>query len=140
MIVNRDRELAKQVHKARLLNELTHHVGEEHAADMGDLYRRVYQREWENKINHTRALRTLITELRQEGTPIASSSRRDGGGYYLVRSGSELTDYLNRIQHRALKILAMASRIRKIGLPELLGQMQLNLEVRDDGDRENAGK
>ncbi|RJP59024.1 MAG: hypothetical protein C4549_02755, partial [Deltaproteobacteria bacterium] len=70
------------------------------------------------------------TILRQDGVPICSISSPNGGGYYLAGVGSELEDYLGRIRRRALKSLWMESKVRRIGLAELLGQMQMNLGQR----------
>jgi len=106
---------------------LTRHVGEEKAIDMGELYCRVYGKEWRNKINDTRKLREIITELRYEGCLIGEVRRRDRGGYYLARSVSELNEFFERRTHEALKKLRMISSMKKIGLPEMLGQMTLNL-------------
>jgi len=113
--------------KSKVLAILTRHVGEEKAIDMGELYRRVYGKEWSNKINDTRKLREIITELRYEGCLIGETRRRNRGGYYLARSVSELNDFFERRIHEALKKLRMISSMKKIGLPEMLGQMTLNL-------------
>ena len=111
--------------KGRLLAILTRHVGHEKAVDMGALFEQVFGREWHNKINDTRELRTLITEARDEGVPICSVSRQQGGGYYLAAVDSELQDYLKRLRGRALRALQREARLRRQSLPELLGQMQL---------------
>ena len=113
---------------ARLMMVLSRHVGEEHAIGMDELHERVFGERITHKINHTRKLRTLITTLRRKGIPIGSVSTSTGGGYYLVRAGSELDEYCNRLRRRALNALVMEARLRKIALPELLGQMQMNLE------------
>jgi len=117
--------------KVRLYAALTRHIGEERALDMGQLYQEVYEREYHHKINGTRALRKLITELRYEGVAIGSVSSRNQGGYYLIRSGSELGDYIARLQRRGLKALSMAARIKNLSLPELLGQLRINMEGKD---------
>jgi len=115
-------------YKAKALAILTRHIGEEKAIDMGELYRRVYDREWKNKINDTRKLRTLITGLRYEGCLIGSTRSKRGGGYYIARSSSELNEFFERRTHEALKILGLISNMKHIGLDEMLGQMALNLQ------------
>ena len=107
---------------------LSQHVGEEKAIDMGELYSRVFNEAYTNKINHTRRLRTIITAQRKKGARIASTSSKNGGGYYIVRAASELDEYCGRLRRAALNKLMMESRLRKISMPELLGQMQLNME------------
>ena len=113
---------------SKILMILSRHVGEEKAIDMWELYSRVFGEPYTNKINHTRRLRTLITALRQKGIPIGSTAAKNGGGYYLVRDGSELDSYCGRLRRAALNKLAMEARLRKISMPELLGQMQMNME------------
>ena len=112
----------------RLMEILSRHVGEEKAIDMGELYERVFEEPYSHKINHTRALRKLITKLRHKGVPIGSVSKKNAGGYYLVRAGSELDAYCSRLRRRALNALVMEAKLRKLAMPELLGQMQMNLK------------
>lgn len=115
-------------YKAKALAILTRHIGEEKAIDMGELYRRVYDRDWKNKINDTRKLRKIITDLRYEGSLIGETRSRSTGGYYLARSASELNEFFDRRIHEALKKLRMISSMKKIGLDEMMGQMALNLQ------------
>lgn len=112
----------------RLMEILSRHVGEEKAIDMGELYERVYEEPYSHKINHTRTLRKLVTKLRHKGVPIGSVSKRNAGGYYLVRAGSELDAYCSRLRRRALNALVMEAKLRRMAMPELLGQIQLNLK------------
>jgi hypothetical protein len=65
--------------------------------------------------------------LRKEGLPICSVADQNGGGYYLASASSDAEDYLRRLRHQALKKLAMEARIRKVALPELLGQISVAL-------------
>ena len=120
--------MKQEVVKARLLESLSKHVGVEKAMGMADLFEVVYQRPVEDRINDTRELRKLITNLRLDGVPIASVSRPDGGGYYLAAAGSELEDYLYRLHQRGLKALVLESKIRGISMGELLGRIQIKLE------------
>jgi hypothetical protein len=113
--------------RTRLFFELIKHIGEKNAIGMAELYEIVFMKKWSNRINDTRALRHLITSLRNEGVAICSVSDRSGGGYYLASAGSEINDYLRRLERRALKILARVSKIKKITLPEYLGQMRLHM-------------
>lgn len=112
-----------------LLKELTLHVGRSRAIGMGELFERVYGRPYKHKINNTRPLRKLITDLREEGTPICSIADVEGGGYYLASAGSELNDYCKTVRARALKMLALESKLRKSTLPRILDEVQLNLRM-----------
>lgn len=117
----------KEVLKSVLLQEMTRHVGASRAIGMGELYVRVFQRAWENRINDTRRLRLLVTELRRRGVPICSTAGRTGGGYYLAAAASDLDAYCQRLRTRALKLLAQESRLRQMTMPDLLGQIQLKM-------------
>jgi len=107
---------------------LAAHIGEPNAVGMGELHEAVFGAPWENRVNDTRRLRKYITRLRREGVPVCSVTSSDGGGYYLPAGSSELVDYLRRTKIRALKILSRVAKIQKCSLPELLGQMRLEME------------
>ena len=110
-------------YKLRLIGHLLRHIGRENAVGMGELYRLVWGKPYTHKINHTRELRYYITELREEGHAICS----DTSGYYVARAGSELEAFCARQRRRALKTLQMEARIRKMTLPDLMGQIRLTL-------------
>jgi len=119
--------------KAKVLGILTRHVGREKAIGMGELYERVYGKPWSHRINDTRGLRYLITELRYEGYLIGETRSRAGGGYYLARSESELEEFFSRRTQEALKKLKMVSCMKNLGLGEFLGQLSLELRgARDE--------
>ncbi len=113
--------------RARLLTELSRHVGEINAIGMAELFEAVFGENWRNRINDTRKIRLLVTKLRREGVPICSVSSRSGGGYYLAAAGSELKGYTERLKRRALRGLYIASLIERISLPEMLGQMRIRM-------------
>ena len=130
----KDRQQTERMQRRnRLYGELTSHIGEANAIGMAELHETVFDRPWHNRINDTRDLRHLITDLRAEGVPICSTTSQDGGGYYLAAAGSELVDYIRRAERRALSILKRNARIKKITLPNYLGQIKLGMEVGDDG-------
>ena len=118
-------------HAAAVMTILSRHVGQEKAIGMGELYAKVYERPWNNRINDTRALRRVITALRHDGALIGETRSQNGGGYYLARSAHELGQFFNRRKREALKKLQMISAMKGIGLDELLGQMRLNLKEGD---------
>lgn len=126
---NRKMDLGDSERRGSILAALTAHIGEPNAIGMGELYEQVYGEPWTNRINDTRALRKAITELRAEGVPICSVAHAYGGGYYLAAAGSELAAYLRRSERRALLILQRNAKIKKISLPEYLGQMKLEMGV-----------
>ena len=116
-----------ETRKGAILAVLFGHIGEENSIDMGVLFEKAFGKPWKNKINDTRPLRSTIEKLRAEGTAICSSPKQDGGGYYIARAGSELTEYLDRRKQAALRVLEAIAKTEKTTLLVLLGQMQLNL-------------
>jgi len=118
--------------KMRLLTILTRHVGREKAIDMGELFTRVFERSWRNKHGDSRILRRLIHELRMNGALIGSSRSANGGGYYQARSTSEIADFLDGQKSEAIRKLVLVAAMKKIGLPELMGQMAMSLKAQND--------
>jgi hypothetical protein len=94
---------------------------------MTALHQAVFGERTGDKINGTRGLRKLITKLKEDGLPICSISDQNGGGYYLASAGSDLEDYCRRLRAQWLKKARMEARLRKLALPELLGQTSLAL-------------
>lgn len=115
----------------RLLKTLSHHHGKARAISMPALFHAVFDREMGDKINGTRALRDLVTKLRREGIPICSTADQNGGGYYLASAGSDLEDYCRKLKIQALKKLTIVAKLQNRALPELVGQISINL-ARDE--------
>jgi len=114
--------------ESRILKVLAGHTGRSRVIGMGELYEKIFGKQWHNRINDTKKLRTAITALRREGVPICSDPSPSGGGYYNASTPGELNAYLDRDKRRAINILAKCAAMRQIALPELLGQLQLELE------------
>lgn len=117
----------KEKYKTKMLQIMTKHIGRSRSIGMSQLYEEVFGEPCTNKWNEARILRQLVTELRREGVPICSDTDKEGGGYYLAAAGSELENYCSRLRTRALKILRMEATLRNMTLPELLGQLSLNV-------------
>jgi hypothetical protein len=127
-------EIDNSGYRARLLAELTSHIGEANAISMPALYQAVYDRPWDNRVNDTRRIRKLVTNMREDGVPICSVSTTFGG-YYIAAAGSELTAYLRRDKYRALRILRRDAKMMNTTLPNYLGQLKIEAE---GGDGEAA--
>ena len=112
--------------KARLLQILFKHVGEHKACDMGSLYEQVFAEKWVNKVNDTRRVRKMITELRIDGTLICSSTSGSRGGYYIAATDGEAEAYFARSNRRYLKSLGLEARMRGIPLEELKRRVVLD--------------
>jgi hypothetical protein len=109
-----------------VLKILARHVGAHQAIGAGELFLAATGKEAEHKINDTRDLRFTIAKLRREGWPICSASARGREGYYLALDGEDLERFCRRLEARGLKSLIQAAALRRLGLPELLGQLALS--------------
>lgn len=69
-----------------------------------------------------RALRSLISEAREEGTAIVGTPE---SGYFIAQTASELDECCAFLRSRAMHSLRIESRLRRIPMPELLGQLHL---------------
>jgi len=117
--------------RQRLLTIMEFHRGRRYSLGMAELYRQVYGVTVAHKINETRRLRGLIRSLQQEGIPILSSCGAADGGYWLAETPEELAEFCRKEHGKALGILIKESRIRRIALPELLGQLALELKEKE---------
>ena len=101
--------------KAALINALAAHQGRENGICARDLAAKVSV--------SPRRLRTLISQARDEGMAICG---KPATGYFVPTTPEELQESCAFLEHRALHSLRVLSRMRKVSLPELLGQMKLN--------------
>ena len=70
-----------------------------------------------------RQVRRLITHLRTDGIAICGTPRN---GYYIDETAEEMEATCEFLRGRALHSLALESKLRKMTLGELLGQMRIN--------------
>lgn len=112
----------------RTLAVLERHKGRENCIGMGELWRKVFRRAYTHRINDTDQLRIIIRRLRRRGEPICSTCDKTNPGYYLAETPKELAEFAERHRKRGLTSLAQAAALLKIGLPELLGQLQLEAQ------------
>ncbi len=117
----------KEEIKTKALRILVNHIGEANAISMPELYKAVFEKEYTNKISDTRPIRYVIRSLRAEGLPICSTMSGTGG-YYLASAGSELQEFVRRMEKRAIRSLAIICKIKKISLPDYLGQLRLAIQ------------
>lgn len=69
-----------------------------------------------------RTLRALVSLLREGGTAISATPDT---GYYIAETAAELEESCEFLRSRALHSLRMEAQLRRIPLPELLGQLHL---------------
>ncbi len=69
-----------------------------------------------------RTLRSLISAARESGVAIAGTPET---GYFIARTHAELEQCCQFLRARAMHSLLIESRLRKVALPELLGQLRV---------------
>lgn len=104
------------MNSAELLNVLSAHRGQANGIHVEHLAARTGV--------PARELRRLISALRTEGTAICG---RPETGYFIAETPQELDAFcIKYLEARALHSLKLSSRLRKIPLPILAGQLFLN--------------
>lgn len=103
-----------------LLNVLARHQGRESGIAAHDLARAIGLTP--NDAGRRR-LRHLVSELREQGIAICAQPKT---GYFIPVTPDELKESCAWLEHRAMHSLVLLSKMRKVALPELLGQLKLN--------------
>lgn len=93
---------------------LSHHVGAGNGITAAALARELNV--------STRQLRGMISDLRDDGVAICASPET---GYFIAETAEELEITCQFLHARAMHSLVLISRLRKVPLPDLLGQMKL---------------
>lgn len=99
----------------QLLNLLSQHQGQDKGIGAGALSTKAGLSQ--------RQLRKLISALRDEGIAICG---KPNTGYFMAVTPEELQQSCAFLEHRALHSLRVLSRMKKVSLPDLLGQLKLN--------------
>lgn len=71
---------------------------------------------------HERTLRDLISSARDDGVAIVGTPET---GYYIAVTADELEECCRFLRARAMHSLQIEARLRKIALPDLLGQLRV---------------
>lgn len=101
--------------KTNLLNALSAHQGRLQGITAKQLAERLAV--------PPRRLRKLISEAREEGFAICGTP---SDGYFIPVTPEELQESCRFLINRAMHSLRKASRMQKVALPALLGQLALN--------------
>lgn len=109
----------------KALVELQKHRGRQNAVSMAELYEKVYGETPRDKISSTRPLRRVLTELRKMGFPVCSVMTGKETGYFLAETAEEIESFCETMEKRVMKTLYLLSRVKKLSLPEYLGQLKL---------------
>jgi len=102
------------VSKERLLNVLSRHIGKGHGLGVAALALQVGVPQ--------RHVRKLVTDLRQDGVAVCGTPTH---GYYIAGCAEELEETCQFLRQRALHSLTLESRLRKVPLADLVGQLHL---------------
>lgn len=70
-----------------------------------------------------RRLRHLVSEAREQGIALCG---KPNTGYFVPVTPEELAESCAFLEHRALHSLRLLSRMKKVSMPALLGQLNLN--------------
>lgn len=100
--------------QTQLLNALARHQGREHGIRARDLAR--------DLAIPPRQLRRLVSQAREEGFAICG---RPESGYFMPVTAEELQESCDFLINRAMHSLRKASRMTKVSLPALLGQLAI---------------
>jgi biotin operon repressor len=104
------------MNSAELLNVLSRYRGAANGIHVEKLAR--------NTGHSARKLRKLISDLRKEGAAICG---KPDTGYFMAETAQELDEFcIKFLEARAMHSLTLSSRLRKIPLPVLAGQLFLN--------------
>lgn len=95
--------------------------GKAKGIDMSELLFRLGMSDTET---NKRKARKLIEDLRREGKGICAMPEH---GYYMARNDKELRGGCKFLRSRSLNSLELEAAMLKVSLPELLGQMTMEL-------------
>jgi biotin operon repressor len=69
-----------------------------------------------------RSLRAMVSQAREAGTAISATPET---GYYVAQTAEELEESCEFLRSRAMHSLRMEAQLRRMPLPDLLGQLHL---------------
>lgn len=100
--------------KTAVLDVLSRHVGAAAGISVRELATEARLTE--------REVRREVSALREDGIPVCGHPRT---GYFIARHADELETTVEYLKSRALHSLRLASRLTKIPLVDLVGQLKL---------------
>ena len=105
-----------------VLAALSHHIGKQRGITAKYLVAEVT---WKSATpGQCRALRHVIEELRLEGHHICA---HPSSGYYIAANVDELNESCEFLLHRAMTSLTQISKMKKVSLPDMRGQLGLKI-------------
>jgi hypothetical protein len=110
-----------QITPAQVLTELQHHIGKENGIHVRELVQRITGQLAMSEALE-RKVRQIVTDLRMEGAHICG---HPASGYFIAANPAELEETLQFLRSRSLTTLTLESRMRRVSMPDLLGQIHL---------------
>lgn len=101
-------------HKAQVLTTLSRHIGKGNGIGVKALATQHDTTE--------RHVRKIISDLREEGYAVCGTPP---DGYFIAANADELEHTCEFLRSRAMHSLTLESRLRKIPLTDLIGQLHL---------------
>ena len=111
-----------KIERHELLTLMQHHIGIERATTVERLVKEFHDR-FDRKCT-ARDLRAMVQELRMEGQHICAHPRC---GYFMAATPSELDETCEFLRQRALSSLMQISAMKRVSLPDLVGQKRFLL-------------
>lgn len=105
----------------RVLDVLSRHVGAVHGCSIEQLTYEVTCT-YPSKEGEERRVRKIVSDLREAGIAICASPST---GYFIAETAEELEGCCRFLRSRAMHSLTLESRLRKVALGELLGQLRI---------------
>ncbi len=106
--------------RSAVLSALARHLGQRNGVHIGPLVYEITGAAPD--VAAERAVRKVIEELRREGEHICG---HPASGYYMAETSAELDGTCKFLLSRAMTSLTQISRMKKIALPDLEGQLHL---------------
>jgi hypothetical protein len=122
--------------KERALTVLQRHVGKPNAITMTRLTAAIQGGDVipSRRYDESRLTRSIISQLRAEGHPIAHTNGR-GGGYFFAATEAELEETAAWFRSRAMSAFRQEANLKRISLSELVEQLKLDIETPRMTDR-----
>lgn len=110
-----------QITPAQVLSELQRHIGKANGIHVRELTQRITG-QLVNGEPQERKVRQVINDLRMDGAHICG---HPSTGYFMAATPEELEETLQFLRSRSLTTLTLESRMRRVSMPDLLGQIHL---------------
>lgn len=112
------------MHTHELLNLLQYHIGRSRGATVEVLVKEYRERYFPQKTT-ARDVRAAVQDLRTRGHHVCAHPR---SGYFLAETPEELAETEQFLRTRALASLQQVAAMRRVSLPDLIGQQRFLLE------------